>query len=323
MKIVKTAKYAAFSIILIAVLIFIYKLNTTDSNKASNTSSPSTSKQTIQINENNNDKTIIKKKPDNIQTKEEYNIINPSGNTLATRIRTPKGYKRTKASKNSFEKFLRDYKMKQHGKPVLLYNGSKKANQSAHAAIFKLPLENEDLQQCADSVMRVYAEYFWHTNQKNRIKFHFVDGFLAEYSKWQDGSRIHVTDNGSYWINSSTADSSYKTFKKYMRMVFAYSGTLSMEAEAKRIKKASIHTGDIFIKGGSPGHVVMVTDTCKNKNGKKAFLLAQGYMPAQEFHILKNPAHEENPWYYEEEIKFPFITPEYIFEKGSLKRLNY
>ena len=67
----------------------------------------------------------------------------------------------------------------------------------------------------------------------------------------------------------------------------------------------------------------MVTDTCKNKNGKKAFLLAQGYMPAQEFHILKNPAHEENPWYYEEEIKFPFITPEYIFEKGSLKRLNY
>lgn len=106
-------------------------------------------------------------------------------------------------------------------------------------------------------------------------------------------------------------------------MVFAYSGTLSMETEAKKIKKTSIHTGDIFIKGGSPGHVVMVTDTCINKNGKKAFLLAQGYMPAQEFHVLKNPSHEENPWYYEEEIKFPFITPEYTFDKGSLKRLNY
>jgi len=217
--------------------------------------------------------------------------------------------------------------MKKHGKPVLLYDGSKKANQSAHAAIFKLPIENEDLQQCADSVMRIYAEYFWHTNQKNRIKFHFVDGFIAEYSKWQAGSRIQVTDNGSYWINSSTADSSYKTFKKYLHIVFAYSGTLSMEAEAKKIKKTGLRTGprtgDIFIKSGSPGHVVMVTDQCENKNGKKAFLLAQGYMPAQEFHVLKNPAHEDNPWYYEEEIKFPFMTPEYTFDKGSLKRLNY
>lgn len=318
MKIKKIILYTSIPVILIACFVLIYKTDLTNNKKTGNTS-----QQQIPISENTTNKTTGNKSTVNTQTKEEYNIINPSGKTLATRIRTPEGYRRTKASRNSFEKFLRNYKMKKHGKPVLLYNGSKKANQSAHAAIFKLPIENEDLQQCADSVMRVYAEYFWHTNQKSRIKFHFVDGFLAEYSKWQAGSRIQVTDNGSYWINSSAADSSYGTFKKFMRMVFAYSGTLSMEAEAKKIKKTNIHTGDIFINGGSPGHVVMVADTCKNKDGKKAFLLAQGYMPAQEFHVLKNPSHEEDPWYYEEEIKFPFVTPEYIFDKGSLKRLNY
>ena len=96
-----------------------------------------------------------------------------------------------------------------------------------------------------------------------------------------------------------------------------------MEKEAKKIPLSKINAGDIFIRGGSPGHVVMVVDLCKNTEGKKAFLLAQGYMPAQEFHVLKNPLHETDPWYYEEEIAYPFATPEYTFEKGSLRHLTY
>ena len=67
----------------------------------------------------------------------------------------------------------------------------------------------------------------------------------------------------------------------------------------------------------------MVVDVCENEAGKKAFLLAQGYMPAQEFHLLKNPLHDTDPWYYEEEIEYPLQTPGYVFEEGSLKRLKY
>ena len=79
----------------------------------------------------------------------------------------------------------------------------------------------------------------------------------------------------------------------------------------------------MFLKGGSPGHVVLVADVCENEEGQKAFLLAQRYMPAQEFHLLKNPLHDEDPWYYEREVEYPFVTPEYTFHEGSLKRLNY
>ena len=105
-----------------------------------------------------------------------------------------------------------------------------------------------------------------------------------------------------------------------MRIVFAYSGTLNMDNSSKKIKLSEAKVGDIFIRGGSPGHVVMIADICKNLEGKKAYLLAQGYMPAQEFQVLKNPLHEENPWYYEDEIKYPLRTPEYSFEEGSLRR---
>lgn len=252
----------------------------------------------------------------------EKSIIRPEGKTLKKRVAVPDGYQRVAYSKKRLGSFLRNYPMKKDGSAVLLYDGSRKGNQGAHAAVFKLPIEEEDLQQCADSIMRVYAEYFWKTGQKERIGFHFVDGFFADYKTWRDGGRIQ-TGNTTSWVHSAGYDDSYQNFKKYLRMVFAYAGTLSMEAESKKIPLSKIQTGDIFIKGASPGHVVMVVDVCKNAEGKKAFLLAQGYMPAQEFHLLKNLKHEEDPWYYEEEVSYPFQTPEYTFKEGSLRRLKY
>ena len=250
-------------------------------------------------------------------------IINAKGSTLKKRIRTPDGYKRNKADKDSLTSFLRNYPLKKDGQPVLLYDGEKKGNQDAHAAVFKLPIENENLQQCADSVMRVYAEYLWKTNQKEKISFHFVDGFKADYVKWRDGSRINVNDTGSSWVSGGTYDDSYENFKKYLRIVFAYASTLSMEGESNKIKLSQIDVGDIFLTPGSPGHVVMVVDICENDDGKKAFLLGQGYMPAQEFHLLKNTGHEQDPWYYEDEMEYPFVTPEHTFKKGSLRRPVY
>lgn len=253
----------------------------------------------------------------------ELPIYEAAGKTLSKRINPPAGYTRTQEEKGSLAEFLRNYPLKKDGSPVLLYNGEKKDNQDAHMAVFKLPLENEDLQQCADSVMRVYAEYFWKTKQYEKISFRFVSGFQADYSRWREGARIQMGANDAYWTEGGTPDESYESFQKYMRIVFAYSSTISLEKESKKIKPAKIMLGDIFIQAGSPGHVVMVVDVCENADGQRAFLLGQGYMPAQEFHLLKNPAHEDDPWYYADELTYPLQTPEYSFDKGSLRRPQY
>ncbi len=250
-------------------------------------------------------------------------LINSDGKTLEERISTPEGYTRTNAKNNSLTAFLREYELKEDKAEVLLYDGSKKGNQNAHVAVFKLPIENRDLQQCADSIMRVYAEYYWSQKEYDRIAFHFTNGFMANYKKWQNGYRIKINGNKVSWVKSASYDNSYETFQKYLKIVFCYAGTMSMDRETKPIKLEKLQVGDVFIRGGSPGHVVMVVDTCENPQGKKAFLLAQGYMPAQEFHVLKNENHEDDPWYYEEEVTYPFNTPEYTFEEGSLRRLDY
>lgn len=258
-----------------------------------------------------------------IEKTEKDALIDSAGQTIETRILPPSGYVRPKAETGSLLEYLRTLPVKEDGSPVLLYDGSEKWNQNAHAAVLKLPIENADLQQCADSIMRMYAEYFLDTGQEDRISFHFTNGFEAPYTQWRDGYRIKVDGNQVSWVQSAGYDDSYETFVKYMRIIFTYAGTLSMDAEAEPIAAEELQAGDVFLKGGSPGHVVMVVDLCENEQGQKAFLLAQGYMPAQEFHILKNPASETDPWYYEDEIKYPFSTPEYVFEEGSLQRLNY
>ncbi|MGN0426223.1 MAG: DUF4846 domain-containing protein [Agathobacter sp.] len=257
------------------------------------------------------------------QEVEQKTFINEQGMTLAERVYTPEGYTRTNAQEGSLTEFLRNYPLKEAGAEVLLYNTMPKGNQDAHVAVFALPIEEYDLQQCADSIMRVYAEYFWSTGQYDRIAFHFTNGFLAEYTKWRDGYRIEVDGNNVFWSKTASYDDSYECFVKYIKMVFTYAGTLSMETEAKQIESDEIQVGDVFLYGASPGHVVLIVDVCVDENGQKAFLLGQGYMPAQEFHLLKNPMHEDDPWYYENEIEYPLQTPEYTFDEGTLKRLEY
>ena len=247
-------------------------------------------------------------------------IIIPSGTTLQTRIAEPEGYKREKDEEGSFSWFLRNYEMKEHGAPVLLYDGTEKANQDAHAAVFRLPLEAEDLQQCADSVMRVYAEYYFQSGQYQKIVFKFTNGFLCSYPKWIEGYRVDFS-GGTSWKKTASYDLSYESFLKYLRIVFSYAGTASMESlESETIPLEEMGIGDVILKGGSPGHVVMVVDMCINDKGEKAYLLAQGYMPAQEFHVIKNPLHSQDPWYYEDEMQFPLSTAEYTFQDETMIR---
>ena len=251
---------------------------------------------------------------------EPVSLINPDGITMSERLLVPEGYKRTHEEAGSFGAFLREYRMEPDGSPVLLYNGGKKTGHEA--AVFSMFLGNKDLQQCADSIIRIYGEYFRSIGRDEKIAFHFVSGFLCDWNTYKTGNRIVVNGNNVSWGALASPSDSDDTFESYLNTVFTYASTISLANESKPINESEIEIGDIFIKAGSPGHVVMVADICE-KDGKKAFLLAQGYMPAQQFHVLINEAHPGDPWYYENEITYPFHTPEYTFDKGSLMRPLY
>jgi hypothetical protein len=171
--------------------------------------------------------------------------------------------------------------------------------------------------------MRLRAEYLWSTKQYDKIHFNFVNGFNAEYSKWRNGQRIKVNGNNVEWVNSASPSTSYETFWKYLEMVFSYAGTASLVNELKRVELSEMQIGDVFIRGGSPGHAVIVIDMAVNPDtDESVYLLAQSYMPAQEMHILTNPNDAAlSPWYKLEEVE-EINTPEWRFDKTELRRFQ-
>ncbi len=175
-----------------------------------------------------------------------------------------------------------------------------------------------DLQQCADAVMRLRAEWLYAQRRYADIGFNFTNGVRANFSRYAGGERPNAT--AKIWRRSAKPDDSYKTFRSYMSLVFAYAGTHSLSQELRPASMAELRIGDVFIKGGFPGHAVLVADMAANATtGEKRFLLLQSYMPAQDIHVLKNPADPAgSPWYAPP--SGPLVTPEWTFLDGSLKR---
>lgn len=243
-----------------------------------------------------------------------------SDTTIATRFDTPTEYSRIEQDDASFGNYLRTLPLKPVNSIVKHFDGSEKRKKNVYMAVVDLEIGKRDLHQCADAVMRLRAEYLYGQKKYEEIHFNFTNGFKAEYSKWKKGNRISVNGNSVKWTSNGSEDSSYKSFWKYLEMVFSYAGTASLSKELNKKDLKNLQIGDVFIQGGFPGHAIIVVDLCEHKTtGKKMFMLAQSYMPAQEIQILMNPnAPNSSPWYSLEEGE-TLVTPEWTFNTSDLK----
>ncbi|MBN2357771.1 DUF4846 domain-containing protein [candidate division KSB1 bacterium] len=244
-----------------------------------------------------------------------------SGRCIASAIQPPAGFTRTQVDSGSFADWLRHLPLKPAGASVLFFNGAAKPNQNAHAAVIDIDVGNRNLQQCADALIRLRAEYLYTVGDFAFIHFNLTSGDNIPYRRWLKGERPIVTDNRVHWRSGFAVDSSYSNFRSYLRTIFIYAGSYSLSKElASRATIWEMQIGDVFIEGGFPGHGVLVVDMAEDTMcGEKLFLLLQSYMPAQDIHILKNLEDDAiSPWY-----RYPAAdilrTPEWTFKASDLK----
>lgn len=212
-------------------------------------------------------------------------------------IPLPDGFKRIGTDNNSFASWLRNVPLKEN-KVVYLYNGTQKMNQSAQFAVMDISVGKKDLQQCADAVMRLRAEYLYDQKKFGSIQFKDNENGVYQFSQ------PYTRDN----------------FNKYLDRVFGMCGSASLSKQLTSVSMNDLEVGDVFIRGGFPGHAVLVVDAAENHQGQKIYLLAQSYMPAQDIHILVNPTDKKlSPWYMVNDDD-DIITPEYYFKKNELKK---
>jgi len=244
-------------------------------------------------------------------------LINTEGQTIAARFDTPHGFIRQESEEKSFALYLQNLPLKPDGTKVKYYDGREKSG-DVYLAVVDFNLGTRDLQQCADAVIRLRAEYLYNEARFNEIHFNFVNGFKAEFSKWANGYNISVNGNQVSWISNSNNNSSYESFQEYLDIVYAYASTLSLEDELAAKSFSDISIGDVFIQGGSPGHCVIVVDMALNvSTGEKIFMLAQSYMPAQDIQILRGD-HDGSPWFSASKGDV-LKTPQWIFKVSDLK----
>ena len=236
-------------------------------------------------------------------------------------IYLPTGFAYTNESDSAYSNWLLDLKFKTN-RPVYLYDGKLKSNQDVHYGVLNIDIGKKDLIQCADAAIKIKADYLFEKNRFAEINFIATSGDKISFESWLKGTRWKAQGNKlvSYTTNLNV-NNIKNDYDAFMKLVYSYCGTYSLSNQLKQVNDiSSLQAGDIFIKGGFPGHAVTVMAVAKNGGGKKIFLLSQGYMPAQDIHILKNYANPNlNPWYALSDI-YPLYTPEWQFHNGSLKR---
>ena len=227
-------------------------------------------------------------------------VINSIGDILL-----PEGFERIEVEQGSFSEWLRNIKLRKDN-TIYLYNGKPKDRQDMHYRVLDISTGSKDLQQCADCIMRLQAEYYFEKKEYSKIIFPGGDGTKYNFEAYAQKHNLCHT---------------HECLLKFLETVFSYCGTYTIEKMTKHVSINGMQVADVFLKAGSPGHAMIVTDMAVNKaTGIKIYLLAQGYMPAQDMHIVINPTNNTlSPW-YEVNDALNIITPGWIFNPDQLRR---
>lgn len=231
--------------------------------------------------------------------------IDTSAYSLSGRFAPPAGAERIQYGDGSFAAWLRELPLKPAGSLVHYYDGRVKKAQGVYCAVINMDIGTRDLQQCADAVMRLRAEYLYSQGRFGEIHFNYVS----------DGKP-------RYFLTHGEEDTSYVRFRKYLDQVFSYANTRSLKEELIPVNGfEAIEAGNVFIQSGQPyGHAIIIVDMARDtSDGSLYFIAAQSYMPAQETQVLVNNEEEAiSPWYRLKDGIIHF--PEWTFSTADVRR---
>ena len=217
--------------------------------------------------------------------------------SLKQRFPTPKGFVRLPLKSGSYAHWLRELPIRTDRTAVLDYEGEPLVRPCA--AIVLLDVGEDDLQQCADSAIRLHAEYLWHRGMAHKAAYHFTSGDRSTWSDWKQGERFLVAGPVVARFQGPDRSDDHATYRQWLSHLFRYAGTKSLAHDTVAVAERPFEPGDIFVAPGGPGHAVVVLDIAERSDGRKVALMGQGFMPAEDFHVLRDPGRQtvEDVWF--------------------------
>jgi len=247
----------------------------------------------------------------------------PLVDTLDRRFPAPPGFSRVPLAPESFGAFLRSLPLVAKGTPVVSYRGAeiRRADHPNVAAVVAIDIGRGDLQQCADAVLRMHAEWRWSHGHREHA-YRSASGTNLVFSRYVKGERARASGSRLSLVPTAPpAEPTHALFREWLDEVFGWTNTGALARDAARVPLAELGPGDFFVVTGVPfGHTVLVLDVARDARGRRALLLGQSFVPAQSVHVLAPSS--ASPWFVLDEaagvLDTPFWDP---FPFDSLRRL--
>ena len=195
--------------------------------------------------------------------------------TISDAFEPPAGFERVPA--DAFGTWLQERPVLSEDEPVRTHAGDVVGHK---ARVVDMPLVKGDLQQCADSVIRLRAE--WLRETEGEISFHATSGDPLPWKRFAAGETPYDAGNKIAWKPGSTGK-----WDDWLARVFMWAGTDSLE-RLDTVPSKEPRPGDLLVQGGFPGHAVAILDVATDGE-RTLLLLGEGFMPAQSFHVELGP----------------------------------
>lgn len=214
---------------------------------------------------------------------------------LETRFATPEGFTRVTVASDSYAAWLRGLPVRTDRTHVLAYDGDRLLRPSA--AVIALDVGTRDLQQCADTVIRLHAEYLWHRGQADKAAYHFTSGDRSAWRDWRRGERFRISGARVERSRGAARSNTWKSWRGWLTHLFRYAGTQSLRLDSAPVGDTPFVAGDFLVHPGGPGHAVVLLDIAEHADGRRIALIGQGFMPAEDLHVLQMPGALDGVWF--------------------------
>ena len=198
------------------------------------------------------------------------------------------------APRTGFGSWLMERELLEPGSPVLTHSGHHVGRPHAppQVRVVAMPMVPGDLQQCADTIYRLRAEYLRENNSE--VVFHATNGQAIPWARWAAGERTQLHGNTLTWVRTRHAGEA-AAWQSWLKELFEYAGTISLKAhDTVPVADGQPRPGDVVVASGSPGHAVVLFDVAKTPDGRWLVLFGEGFMPAQQLHLHRGP---EDGWW--------------------------
>jgi hypothetical protein len=220
--------------------------------------------------------------------------------SLQARFPTPPGYQRVPVTPGSFAEWLRGLPLAAPDTPVVNNNGDTvfTGQDDYVAAVVAIDVGAGDLQQSADAIVRLNAEWLWASDKPDAISYRSASKLDMPFSRWAKGQRLIASGPNVFWVvKTKPRDAVYNDFRQYIDAVMLWSNNISLATRSTRVADPNdLTAGDFFLQTHGKGHALLVLDVAQKPTGERVALLAQALQsPAQSIHVIR--LGHETAWF--------------------------